>query len=68
MPSKFPVTSPCQRHITVSAITPYPLLRSGDVHRLEEFLGANHFTMMAPTISELKMAMRNMEGRSLTVS
>ena len=49
-------------------ITPFPLIRSGDVHRLEEFLGANHFTMMAPTISELKMAMRNMEGRSLTVS
>jgi PHP family Zn ribbon phosphoesterase len=49
-------------------ITPFPLIRSGDVHRLEEFLGANYFTMMTPTISELKMAMRNLGGRSLIVT
>jgi PHP family Zn ribbon phosphoesterase len=44
----------------------YPLIQSGDVHRLEEFLGKNVFKVEAPTIQELKLALEQREGRSLT--
>jgi len=42
------------------------LIQSGDVHRLEEFLGKNVFKVEAPTIQELKLALEQREGRSLT--
>jgi PHP family Zn ribbon phosphoesterase len=45
----------------------YALIQSGDVHRLEEFLGVNVFELAAPTISELRKALRNQGGRSLTI-
>lgn len=44
----------------------YSLIQSGDVHRLDEFLGKNLFHIESPTISEIKLALRNMEGRSLS--
>ena len=46
----------------------YPIIRSGDVHRLDEFLGANMFLIESPTIPEMKMAIRNLGGRTLTVT
>lgn len=42
----------------------YPLIQSGDVHRLEEFLGANTFMMESPTVAEIKKALRCEAGRS----
>lgn len=45
----------------------YPLVQSGDAHRLEELLGANQFLLAAPTISELRLALQNREGRWLRV-
>jgi 3',5'-nucleoside bisphosphate phosphatase len=48
-------------------ISRYPLIRGGDVHRLEEFLGANEIQVEAATIAEIRLAIRNAEGRSLTV-
>jgi len=44
----------------------YPLIQSGDVHRLDEFLGKNVFKVEAPTIQELGWALAQREGRSLT--
>jgi hypothetical protein len=44
----------------------YPLIQSGDVHRLEEFLGKNVFKVEAPTIQELRLALAQREKRSLT--
>jgi 3',5'-nucleoside bisphosphate phosphatase len=55
VPSKFP------------QIIGYPLLQNGDVHRLDEFLGVNHFHMAAPTIHEIQLAIHTQEGRSLSV-
>lgn len=43
----------------------YPLIQSGDVHRLDEFIGKNLFTLESPTITEIKLALKNLEGRSL---
>lgn len=45
----------------------YPLIRSGDVHRLEEFLGANRFTVATPTVAELRLALAGQAGRALAV-
>lgn len=48
-------------------IAGYPLIQSGDVHRLEEFLGANEFCLAAPTIAEMRKALRSQEGRTLRI-
>ncbi|MCL5998503.1 MAG: PHP domain-containing protein [Chloroflexi bacterium] len=44
----------------------YPLIQSGDVHRLDEFLGKNVFKVEAPTVSELRLALMNEDGRKLS--
>jgi PHP family Zn ribbon phosphoesterase len=59
--------SPQAARDTFPQLKDYTLVQSGDVHRLEEFLGANMFELAAPTISELKKALLNQEGRSLTL-
>ena len=43
----------------------YPLIQSGDVHRLDEFLGKNIFRVEGPTIQELRLALARQEGRTL---
>jgi PHP family Zn ribbon phosphoesterase len=43
----------------------YPLIQNGDVHRLEEFLGACEFHIEAPTLGEICMALKNVEERTL---
>jgi hypothetical protein len=45
----------------------YPLIQSGDVHRLDEFLGANYLTLQAPTIAEIRLALQRKEGRELQI-
>lgn len=45
----------------------YPLIQNGDVHYLTGFLGANLCRLAAPTIAELKLALRNEQGRSIRV-
>jgi hypothetical protein len=59
------------RHISVDVaplrypqIRGYPLIRDGDAHRLNEFLGVNEFQIESPTIAELKMALRRENGRA----
>jgi hypothetical protein len=58
------------RHISVDMaplrypqIRGYPLVRDGDAHRLNEFLGVNEFLIESPTMAELKMALRRENGR-----
>jgi hypothetical protein len=46
----------------------YPLIQSGDVHRLEEFLGACEFHLEAPTLGEIRMALKGVAGRVLSIS
>ncbi len=48
-------------------ISGLPIIQSGDVHRLEEFLGVNEFLMAAPTVAEIRMALKNQQGRSFRV-
>jgi hypothetical protein len=46
----------------------YPLIQSGDVHRLDEFLGVCEFNIETPTLSEIRMALKSIAGRTLFIS
>jgi 3',5'-nucleoside bisphosphate phosphatase len=48
-------------------ISGVPIIQSGDVHRLDEFLGVNEFLMASPTISEIRLALNNAENRSFRI-
>lgn len=45
----------------------YPLIQNGDVHYLADFLGVNRFQLAAPTVAEIKLALSDQDGRSLTL-
>jgi PHP family Zn ribbon phosphoesterase len=44
----------------------YPLVQGGDAHRLEEMLGANVFRLEAPTVAEIKLALRREAEREFS--
>jgi hypothetical protein len=44
----------------------YPLVQGGDAHRLEEMLGANVFRLEAPTVAELRLALRHEAQREIS--
>ncbi len=44
-----------------------PVIQSGDVHRLDEFMGRNYFEMQSPTISEMRRAFYQENGRKFRV-
>lgn len=48
-------------------IAGYPLIQSGDVHRLEEYLGVNELAIEAPTIEEIRLALKNCAGRTHSI-
>ena len=58
-------TTPEKAAATFPALRKYPLIQSGDVHRLDEFATTTVFTLNAPTLMEISMALRQIEGRSL---
>lgn len=41
----------------------FPLIQSGDVHYLDDFLGVNRFWIEKPTLSEIKLALKGEKGR-----
>lgn len=59
--------TPTQAQQKYPQLKNYPLIQNGDVHFLTDFLGANHCRMAQPTIAELKLALQNKQGRSLTI-
>lgn len=59
--------SPQQACQKFPQLSQFPLIQNGDVHRLDEFLGVNVCRLAAPTISELRLALRNEKGRSLVI-
>lgn len=63
------------RHIMAeNAVIDYPqlqgkvLIQSGDVHRLNEFLGVNYFKLEKPSINELELAFSGIDGRVFKIS
>ena len=45
----------------------YTLIQNGDVHHLDDFFGATEFRIQAPTIAELRLALRGQDGRSVVI-
>lgn len=60
-------TSPEQAAASFPALRKYPLIQSGDVHRLDEFLGSTIFTLSSSTLMELRMALHNIDGRRVCI-
>lgn len=63
------------RHTTpekVATIFPatrkYPLIQNGDVHHLNDFLGSTVFTLLSPTLVEIRMAFQKIEGRDVRIT
>jgi hypothetical protein len=62
------------RHITETQayqkypqITGFPLIQSGDVHRLNEFLGSTYLNIYKPSIEEIRLALSSTDGRSIKI-
>jgi 3',5'-nucleoside bisphosphate phosphatase len=73
VPTDFPIEAlEISRHINVEQaqskfpqIRGYPLIQNGDVHFLDGFLGSMLLTVEEPTISELRQAIQNENGRTV---
>jgi hypothetical protein len=59
--------TPAQACAQFPQLQDFPLMQNGDVHRLDEFLGANLCRLVAPTLAELRLALRQEGGRSLVI-
>ena len=62
------------RHLTPEkAVAAYPfiqgipLIQSGDVHQLDQFLGTSIFTLAAPTLAEIKLALKSENSRTINI-
>jgi 3',5'-nucleoside bisphosphate phosphatase len=60
-------TTPEKAAETFPAIRKFPLIQSGDVHRLHEFLGTTIFTLLSPTLPEINMAFQKISGRDVCI-
>jgi PHP family Zn ribbon phosphoesterase len=75
VPDDFPVEAlEISRHITPQEapkmfpqIAGYPLIQNGDVHYLDGFLGSMDWSITAPTITEIRKAIRGEEGRAYAI-
>lgn len=49
------------------ALGKHPLIQSGDVHQLDGFLGTTIFTLAAPSLMEIRMAFKGIDGREVCI-
>lgn len=59
--------SPATARSTYPQIGQIPLIKSGDAHRLEEFLGVNQVQVETPCVNDLRKALAGLDNRSLTI-
>lgn len=60
-------TSAQQATSMFPALRKYPLIQSGDVHQLDHFLGSTLFTLNTPSLMEIRLALHNIDGRSVCI-
>ncbi len=60
-------STPERASMTFPALRGYPLIQSGDVHRLDEFLGTTILTLASPTLEDIRMAFKHVSGRSVYI-
>lgn len=59
--------SSAEARINLPGIRDIPIIQNGDVHRLTDFLGSLRLEINAPTIAEIKMALKTFNGRNYSV-
>jgi PHP family Zn ribbon phosphoesterase len=60
-------TTPKKAAVMFPALGRHPLIQSGDVHRLNDFLGTTIFTLASPTLTEIRMAFKGIDGRAVRI-
>jgi hypothetical protein len=60
-------TAPQKAARLFPALGRHPLIQSGDVHHLDGFLGTTVFTLDAPTLIEIRLAFKRIEGREVCI-
>jgi hypothetical protein len=60
--------SPVEARQKFPQLNGFTVIQNGDVHRLDEFLGAIIFNIAEATISEISLALSESQGRSFTIS
>ena len=63
----FRLTDPDVARARWPDITAYPLIRSGDAHRLSEITAGLNLTLAAPTVAELALALARQGGRDFSL-
>ncbi len=58
---------PAEAAYSFPQISGLPVIQSGDVHRLDEFLGVNEFRLAEPSVSEIRLALSGRENRSFRI-
>lgn len=62
-----PVLTPTAARRLFPQTADYPLVQNSDAHHLENLLGATVFTLAAPTVAEIRLALRGQEGRGYRI-
>lgn len=62
-----PHTTPAAAHGRFPWLADYPLVQGGDVHHLEDFGATTVFSLAAPTIGEIRLALQKQDTRSCTI-
>ncbi|MCE9647745.1 MAG: PHP domain-containing protein [Chloroflexi bacterium] len=60
-------TGPESAKKTYPAIGNFPLIQSGDAHRLNEFIGTTIFKLESATIHEIRKALKSEDGRCVSI-
>ena len=60
--------TPTEAQLKFPQLKGYPIIQNGDVHRLDEFLGALIFNISEATTYEINLALSESQGRSFSVS
>lgn len=60
--------SPTQAPVKFPQLIDYPLIQNGDAHLLDDLLGVTEFTVAAPTIAEIHLALRGAQGRRFRIT
>jgi 3',5'-nucleoside bisphosphate phosphatase len=60
-------TTPEKVAQTFPGVRKYTFIQSGDVHRLNEFLGTTIFTLLSPTLMEIDKAFKKISGRDVCI-
>jgi PHP family Zn ribbon phosphoesterase len=60
-------TTPQKAMASFPALRQYELIQSGDVHRLDEFLGTTFFSLASPTLTEIRMAFNDIDSRAVCI-